>query len=109
MRRPVIEELTHALPLEEACARLRALTDYWDSRFGTRTRWDGSRGHISGKVLGIRFEGTFSVEEERLRGQLRSGFLGERLGGRSYVLRKLADYLDPSRPLAELQARVARV
>jgi len=104
----VIEEYRHALSLEEACARVRALTDYWDTRFGTRTCWDGPRGHISGKVLGIRFEGTFSVEEERLRGQLRTGFLGERLGGRGYVLRKLADYLDPARPLAELRARIAR-
>ena len=105
---PLIEEYGHNLPVEEACARVRALTDYWDTRFGTSTCWDGLHGHISGKVLGIRFEGTFLVEEERLRGQLRSGFLGERLGGRTYVLRKLADYLDPSRPLAELQARSAR-
>ncbi len=37
---------------------------------------------------------------------MNAGFLAERLGGRAYVERKLDDYLDPKKTLAELRARI---
>ena len=102
----MFEDYPHQLPREEALARARALTEFWDRRLGTRTEWDGYRGHISGRVLGFRVAGSVSVEEDHLRGTLEAGHLGVKLGGRHYLLRKLANYLDPSRSLDELRARV---
>jgi hypothetical protein len=102
--RGTVEHYPHQLPQDEALARLRALADYWQTHYGVQTEWQGFCGRVSGKVLGIRFGGTFSVEPDHVRGQLEAGFLGERLGGRSYVLRKLAHYLDPERPLTALRA-----
>jgi hypothetical protein len=104
MRKSMVEEYPHSLPREEAVARVKALTDFWARRFGIHTEWRGTSGQISGQVLGIRFRAVFSVLEDRLWGELQSGFVGTRLGGRSYLLRKLALYLDPRRSLTELQA-----
>jgi hypothetical protein len=104
MRRHIVDLYPHQLPRDEVLARLRVLADYWQIRYGVRTAWQGYSGRVSGRVLGIRFCGTFSIEPAHVRGQLETGFLGERLGGRRYVLRKLAHYLDPDRPLTALQA-----
>jgi hypothetical protein len=96
----------HGYSQEEAVARIRALTDYWDTKHGTRTVWDGNRAHIKGRVKGISFDGTFSVLDNRLDAEVKVGFLAEKIGGKSYVLRKLDDYLDPNNSLEELRSRV---
>ena len=100
-------EKPHSFSQDEATARLRALTDYWDTRYGTRTEWNGGRARITGKVRGISFDGTFSVDDKRLFAEVKVGFLAEKIGGRAYVERKLTDYLDPANSLESLQARVS--
>ena len=96
----------HPHSQEEAVARIRALTDYWDTRHGTHTVWQGSSARINGKVKGISFSGTFEVEQGRLVADVKVGFLAEKIGGRAYVERKLDDYLDPGNSLESLQARI---
>ena len=100
------DEIRHQLPLDEALARVRMLTSLCDARFGTRTDWEGTRARISGRLLGMRFTGSFSVEPHRLHGRIESGLLGAVLPGRSYLRRKLTELLDPARSLAEIRARV---
>jgi len=100
------EYYPHPFSVDEARERVRALTAYWDWRYGTRTQWRGNIGEFSGKALGVRFKGMFFIEPGVLRGQMLAGFLGERLGGRAYLLRKLNDYMDPHKSLDELWARV---
>lgn len=96
----------HGFSRDEATARLRALTDYWDTRYGTRTNWDGNSAHIKGKVKGVSFDGRFAVEEKRLQGEVKVGMLAEMMGGKAYVVRKVDEYLDPANTLEALQARV---
>ncbi len=98
------EDFYHPLRREDARARLQALGDYWGAHYNVQTEWSGYRAEIHGKVLGIRFNGVVSIEEDHVRGELLSGFWGARLGGRGYLLRKLRVYLDPSRSLEELRA-----
>lgn len=88
----------------EVLARLRVLTEYWDSHYGTRTSWHGFAGHISGKVLGIRFYGEVTIDEGVVHGELKKGQIGAKIGGRGYVLRKLETYLDPARSVDDLRA-----
>jgi len=97
---------THSFSQEEAVARVRALTDYWDTRHGTHTDWQGSTARIKGKVKGLSFDGTFSIDERHLVAEVKVGLLAEALGGRGYVERKLTDYLDPARTLEELRRRI---
>jgi hypothetical protein len=91
---------------QEAIARVRALTDYWDATYRTRTEWSGNRGVISGRVLGLSFWARFTVDEDRLHGELKVSSLAVRMGGRGYLKRKLDDYLDPDHSLEDLRSRV---
>ena len=93
---------------EEALARLRALTDYWTKKHGIAAAWNGTEVTLSGRVKGVKFDGTIRVGAGCLEGDVNAGFLAEKLGGRQYVERKLADYLDPAKTLAELRARIPR-
>ena len=96
----------HTFSQEEASARLRALTDYWSNRYGVSASWQGDTARIQGKVKGISFDGTFTVQASRLVGDVKVGFLAEKMGGRAYVENKLGKYLDPQNTLEELQAQV---
>jgi hypothetical protein len=99
-------EKMHRFSQEEAQARVQALTDYWDTRYNTQTIWTGNRATINGKVKGISFEGSFSIESDRLVADVKVGWLAEKIGGKAYVERKLMDYLSPGVTLEELQAKV---
>lgn len=103
-------EKTHGFADDEAIARIRALTDYWDTRHGTRTSWSGNSAHIKGKVKGIAFDGTFRLESGRMVADVSlgrgMGWLAEKVGGKDYVERKIADYLSPDVTLEALQARI---
>lgn len=96
----------HSFSQDEAAARVRALTDYWDTKYGTKTSWTENSAKITGKVKGVSFDGRFTVEDRRLKGEVKVGMLAEMLGGKNYVLRKLDEYLDAANALEALQARV---
>jgi hypothetical protein len=97
-------EYPHSFSQEEAIARIRALTDYW-KKYDVRSEWQADSARINGKVKGVSFEGTFRLLPGMLSAEVKVGFLAEKLGGRAYVERKLTEYLDPGRTLAELQSR----
>ena len=100
------DEYPHSLPREEAIARLRALTDYWDAQYRTRTDWDGHQGRIQGRVFRLSFWSRFVVDETGIHGELKVSFLAARMGGRGYLKRKLDHYMDPGVSLEQLQALV---
>lgn len=90
------------LSAEETTSRMKALTTYWDNKYGTRTSWDNNKAQITGKVKGISFNGMFTIEEGRLLADVNVGMLAEKLGGRTYVESKLAEYLNPNTPISAL-------
>lgn len=95
----------HRFSVDEATSRIKALTSYWDSRYGTRTTWQGPSATITGKVKGIKFDGTFTVKDRSLVADVKVGFLAEKMGGRQYVEHKLQQYLDPATSLESLASR----
>lgn len=99
-------ETTYDLPDDDALARLRALTDYWVKKHGVKMQWDGGTVTLSGRVMGVKFDGTVRVGGGKLVADVKAGFLAEKLGAKSYVEGKLADYLDPGKSLEELRARI---
>jgi hypothetical protein len=100
------DEYPHQLTRDEAVARLRALTDYWDAQYGTHTSWEGHQGRISGRVLGLSFWSNFVIDEHTIHGELKVSALAVRMGGRAYLKRKFDHYMNPSVSLTELQALV---
>lgn len=91
---------------DDALDRARALTDYWSKKHGVSTRWQGSDVHIAGRVMGVKFDGVVRIGGGLITAEMNAGFLAEKLGARGYVERKLDDYLDPKKTLAELRARI---
>ena len=102
------ERLTYSFDDAEARARLEALADYWRVKHGVTTEWDGSRGRLRGKKLGVSYDASFALGGGELTVEATFGFLADKLGGPAYVRRKLEDYLDPANTLAALRARVPR-
>ena len=100
------DQYPYDMPRQEAMDRVRALTDYWDTRYGTRTSWEGNRGEIRGRALGISFEATFIIDPGLMNGEMKVSVLAVKMGGRRYLKGKLDEYLDPVHTLEELQARL---
>jgi len=100
--------LEHAYTIDDAdaVARLHCLADYWYAKHGVKARWEGSDVFFDGKVMGVSFSGKVQIRGGRVHADVKAGFLAEKLGAKSYVQRKLTDYLDPSRTVEELRARV---
>ena len=99
------ERLT-SLPSAEVLERLKALTDYWNKKYGIAGTWSGNTLRLKGKMMGVSFDGTVAVGEGRLDANVDAGFLAEKLGGKKYVEGKLDAYLDPARTLEALRARI---
>lgn len=95
----------HAFSKDEALARMRALTDYWQ-KHGVASSWNGDRGSISGKFKGFSFSGEIVVEERRICAKVEANLIARKVGG-AYVQGKISDYLDPKTPLEALQARAS--
>ncbi len=95
----------HGFDDAEARVRITALTDYWSTRYAMTGAWQGPRYHIRGKTKGIRFDATFELLPSQVQVAVEVPFFARKIG-RDYVERKLRDYLDPARAVADLQARL---
>jgi putative polyhydroxyalkanoate system protein len=93
---------SHSFSIEEARSRLEALTTFWQTRYGIRPQWSGNTLRCKGSVKGIDFDAKMDVAEKRIQCEAEVGWLAERLGARSYIERKLAEYLDPKKPVTDL-------
>ncbi len=100
------DQYPYTMPQDEAVERVRALTDYWGARYGTRALWTGNRGNISGRVLGIKFKATFIIDPELMHGEMKVSFIAVKMGGRQYLKHKLDDYLNPEISLEQLRGRI---
>jgi hypothetical protein len=93
----------HTLPDDDARARLQILGEYLTNRHGIKVSWlDANRAKFSGKYLVVKIEGELSMAPgiARFRGE-DPGFLWRRKAA-DYIEGKLAKYLDPKVPAAEL-------
>jgi len=59
-------EVLHALDLDEAIARMRTLTEYWQRKYTVESRWTKAVSNLAGSVLGVAFEATLSVDKRRI-------------------------------------------
>jgi hypothetical protein len=102
-------ERRYDLDESDALARAHALTDYWSKKHGVKVDWRGDNEvHLAGRVMGVKFDGTVHIGAGVIRAEMNAGFLAEKLGARAYVERKLDDYLDRTKSVEELRARIPR-
>lgn len=93
---------SHSFSIEEARSRLEALTTFWQTRYGIRPQWSGNTLRCKGSVKGIDFDAKMDIGEKLVKCEAEVGWLAERLGARGYIEKKLAEYLDPSKPVTAL-------
>ncbi|MEM9068678.1 MAG: polyhydroxyalkanoic acid system family protein [Myxococcota bacterium] len=88
----------------EALERMLALSAYWDRKYGVRMNWEGSTATLDGRTKGVKYKGIVKVGAGRVYAEIDAGFLAEKLGGRKYVEKKVRQYLDPQKTVAELRS-----
>ncbi len=97
-------EVPNTLSLDEAKARVTALLDYWNSRYGVERAWEGVNATMKGKAMGVTIDGALTVEATRIAGEATDPGMLLRGQATKYLQRKFAQYLDPSRSLDEILA-----
>lgn len=86
----------HAWPRAEARARIGYLLEYWRSRFGVKSQWQGEQVYLSGRVHGMRIEARFELGEAQVAALAADPGWLWRGKVHTYVLRKLQKYLHPT-------------
>ena len=96
-------DFQYVLSDQEARSRLELLGQYLVNKHGIKVTWqDENKARFSGKYLLVKIEGELSV------GNSRAQFKGEDPGfllrsrAKDYIHGKLAKYLDPKVPIADL-------
>ncbi len=96
-------DYAHALPIEDARARIRALGEYLSNKHGIKVSWIGeNEAKISGKYLVVSIEGSVKIEPKNVCFDGKDPGMLWRGKAKEYLTRKLEKYLDASRPLADL-------
>ena len=96
-------EFPHALPADEAKKRVEALLGYWSRKYGLKASWAGEKATMTGKAMGFSFDGWLQVEGQRVGGEASDPGMLLRGQASKYLTRKLGEYLDAKRPLADIQ------
>lgn len=88
---------------EDALARLQILGEYLRNRHGITVTWlDSSRAKFSGKYMVVNIDGELSIGSGRAQFKgADPGFLWRKRAA-EYIRGKLAKYLDPNTPVADL-------
>jgi hypothetical protein len=93
--------VSHALPREEARARIQKLTTTW-SKHGVQSSWEGDEAQLDGKVMGMHLVATLKVTDTQVGGEATDPGMLLRGQAKKYLTEKFAHYLDPKNPLSEL-------
>lgn len=95
-------EVPHSLSREEAKKRVEALLEAWGRKYGMQTQWAGDSAQVAGKAMGIRIDARLEVGEKAVGGEGPDPGMLLRGQAQKYLTRKFADYLNPSKSLADL-------
>lgn len=96
----------HSLGTEEACERVRALTDYLANRHGMQVQWTGpDTAEVRGKYTVVTIEANVRVEQGRVHVQGKDPGVLWRGPAKKYITGKLEKYLNSKKPLEQLPRR----
>lgn len=95
-------DFPHTLSAEEARKRVEALLAYWARKYGIRATWAGEKATMAGKAMGFAFDGWLQVNPSVVGGEASDPGMLLRGQAKKYLERKLGEYLDPKRALADI-------
>ncbi|MCP4445686.1 MAG: hypothetical protein GY811_10155 [Myxococcales bacterium] len=92
----------HSVGLEDARARVDVLCIYLRNRHGIKVNWNGNTGSFDGKYLMVTIQGKMQIEDAQIHFDGKDPGMLWRKKAVEYLKEKLAVYLDPNTPIAEL-------
>jgi hypothetical protein len=92
-------DVSHALQLEDARARVTALLEYWAMKYGVKIAWAGDKATFDGTVMGITFKGHLTVQPGKVGGEASDPGMLLRGQAQKYLTKKFGTYLDPTKTL----------
>lgn len=95
-------EVPHSLPVDDARKRIDTLLSYWKGKYGLDANWNGERCALSGKVMGITFDGSFAILPGKLSGEATDPGMLFRGKAQKYLTHKFEQFLDPKSSLESL-------
>src|SRR6476659_10619080 len=95
-------EVPHSLPKDDAKKRIEQLTQYWGSKYGVKSVWNGDEAKVSGKVMGVQIDATLRVENNKVGGEATDPGMLLRGQAKKYLTGKFSAFLDPSKSLTDL-------
>jgi hypothetical protein len=87
---------------DEARRRITKLFDYWHSKYGVQVSWTDDSARLVGSVKGVAFDATITVGDTTVQAEGTDPGLLMRALTTSYLKKKLAMYLDPSKKLEDI-------
>lgn len=98
----MVFDYPHSLPLDDARARLEALSEYLGNRHGIKVTWTDNKAHINGKYMVVKIEGEMTLTDTAVKVKGKDPGMLWRKKAKDYLQGKLAKYLDPTTALADL-------
>lgn len=100
-------EHAHSLGKDEARRRIEKLCDYWHTKYQVAVAWDGDSAKLNGTVAiagfkDITFDANLRVSERAVEAEGPDLSLLMRPVVTGYFKRKVAMYLDPSKPIDQI-------
>ncbi len=95
-------EVPNSLPVDAAKQRVEALLSYWNRKYGVTSAWSGGGATMKGKAMGVTIDGKLAVEPTRIAGEASDPGMLLRGQAQKYLIRKFAEYLDPTKSLDQL-------
>lgn len=96
-------DIPHSLPKEEVRKRVEQLLQYWGSKYGVKADWQGDGAKMTGKVMGIQLDASFVITDKQVQGEGTDPGLLLRNQAKSYLQKKFASVLDPSKSLDQVK------
>lgn len=95
-------EHRHSLSDSDARARIHALGEYLQNKYGLSVTWDGDRATVRGRYMVVAIEGSVTVSPGVVVFRSKDPGMLWRSKAKSYLAGKLDQYLDPGTPVEAL-------
>ncbi|RKH64209.1 polyhydroxyalkanoic acid system family protein [Corallococcus aberystwythensis] len=100
-------EVPHNLPKDEVKKRVELLLQYWGSKYGVKSDWQGDEGaKLAGKVMGINLDAGFTITDKAVSGEGTDPGMLLRSQAKTYLQKKFSSVLDPSVSLDQVKSKL---
>jgi hypothetical protein len=92
----------HTLGKDEARRRIEKLCGYWHDKYAVSVTWTGDSARLLGNVKSIAFDATLTLRDTSVEAEGTDPGVLARVVITTYLKKKLALYLDPSKRLEDI-------